>query len=127
VTVLAWRQTLALGAAVLLFPRRACCSPPVISRGPPAPGRRPAGWSRQPAPPIVNRLLPVDLGPRDTLVDGERHVTLDRLGPARTNGVLRGLPDIVVLQMANPDVTDDTLACWIGLDRCASSDLNGRR
>jgi hypothetical protein len=61
----------------------------------------PAAWTR---------LAPVDLGPRVEIVDGEKHITLtgwDR-GAAEYRGLLQH-PDAVVLQMANADVTDDTL------------------
>jgi len=125
VTVLAWRQTLAWGAAVLLFPPAGLLFAArhfTAARLPLAVGL--LGLVAAAGPPIVNRLLPVDLGPRDTLVDGERHVTLtgwDR----KDYGVLRGLPDIVVLQMANPDVTDATLRLLDGLDRLRELDLNG--
>ena len=59
-------------------------------------------------PSAYTLLAPIDLGPRDELVDGERHLTLtgwDR----KDYGFLASKPDTVVLQMANPDVTDQTL------------------
>lgn len=74
-------------------------------------------------PPVVNRLLPVDLGPRDALVDGERHVTLT--GWDRDDyQIVRELTDVVVLQMANPDVMDTTLRLLAGLDQLRELDLN---
>jgi hypothetical protein len=50
----------------------------------------------------------VPLGPREKIVEGERHLTLT--GWDRSDYILLlSRPDTVVLQMANPDVTDDTL------------------
>jgi hypothetical protein len=64
-----------------------------------------------------------DLGPREKLVDGELHVTLT--GWDRTDySVLRGKPDTVVLQMANADVTDETLKHLEGMSRLRELDLN---
>lgn len=74
-------------------------------------------------PPTLNRLLPVDLGPRDVLVEGERHLTLtgwDR----QDYGILRDRGDTVVLQMANPDVTDETLVLVTGLEALRELDLS---
>ena len=74
--------------------------------------------------PIVStRLVPVDLGPRVKIVDGETHVTLtgwDR----RDYSVLASLSDVGVLQMANPDVTDATLDYLRPLRSLRELDLN---
>lgn len=124
VAVVAWRQRLAWGAAVLLFPPAGLLFAArhfAAARLPLAVGL--LGLVAAAGPPVVSRLLPVDLGPRDTLVDGERHVTLtgwDR----KDYGALRDLTDVAVLQMANPDVTDDTLRLLDGLDRLRELDLN---
>ena len=75
------------------------------------------------APPLYSGLAPVDLGPRDKVVDGERHITLtgwDR----KDYSALANRPDVVVLQMANPDVTDATLAYLRGLDRLKELDVS---
>jgi hypothetical protein len=79
------------------------------------------------APFAINRIGQhfIDYGPRDKLVDGEQHVTLtgwDR-PPAEYAG-LRARPAIVVLQMANPDVTDDTLDNLDGMTKLRELDLN---
>lgn len=77
-------------------------------------------------PPVINRLLPIDLGPRERVVDGELHLTLtgwDR----KDYSVLRQKPQTVVLQMANPDVDDRTLRYLTGMDRLRELDLNGSR
>ncbi|MBX7106328.1 MAG: hypothetical protein K1X57_19780 [Gemmataceae bacterium] len=61
------------------------------------------------APPVIGKLVPIDLGPRDKMVEGERHLTLtgwDR----KDYAFLASKPDTVVLQMANTDVTDATVA-----------------
>jgi hypothetical protein len=59
-------------------------------------------------PAIYAHCVPLDLGPRERLVDGELHLTLtgwDR----KDYSLLRSKPDVVVLQMANADVTDESL------------------
>lgn len=73
---------------------------------------------------LVSRFPP--LGPRDKLVDGERHVTIT--GWDRDDyAVLTTLPDTVVLQMANPDVTDQTLEFLRDLRQLRELDLNGSK
>src|SRR5262249_55609210 len=47
----------------------------------------------------------VSLGPREKIVDGERHITLTGWNEADYS-ILRQKPDTVVLQMANSDVDD---------------------
>jgi Leucine Rich repeat len=79
------------------------------------------------APFAINRIGQhfIDFGPRDKMVDGEQHVTLtgwDR-PPAEYAG-LRARPTVVVLQMANPDVTDDTLDYLDGMTKLRELDLN---
>jgi hypothetical protein len=77
------------------------------------------------APFAVNRLQQhfLDLGPREKMVDGELHITLT--GWDRTDySVLRARPGVVVLQMANPDVTDQTLDYLGGMAKLRELDLN---
>jgi hypothetical protein len=65
----------------------------------------------------------VDLGERLRTVDGEQHVTLT--GWDRDDyALLEKLPDTVVLQMANADVTDETLKHIQGMNRLQELDLN---
>ena len=67
--------------------------------------------------------MPIDLGPREKIVDGQRHITLtgwDR----KDYGFLGSKRDVVVLQMANPDVTDQTLEHLKGMNRLKELDLN---
>jgi|GEM_PF-471198 len=75
------------------------------------------------APVVLTRyVLPIDLGPRERIVDGERHLTLtgwDR----HDYSFLSQKPDVVVLQMANPDVTDRTLDLLKGMSRLRELDL----
>jgi hypothetical protein len=60
-----------------------------------------AAWS------LAAYAVSVDLGPREKQVEGETHLTLT--GWDGTDySILRGKPQTVVLQMANPDVTDQT-------------------
>jgi Leucine-rich repeat (LRR) protein len=52
----------------------------------------------------------IDLGPRERIVDGQLHITLTGWDqPAEDYAVLAAKTATVVLQMANPDVTDSTL------------------
>lgn len=75
------------------------------------------------APSAISRLFPIDLGPRDKMVNNDRHLTLT--GWDRTSyDVLRDKTDTVQLQMANPDVTDQTLQLLKGFDRLKVLDLN---
>ena len=62
-------------------------------------------------PAVYILCVQVDLGPRDKVVAGKRHVTLT--GWDRDDySVLRLMPDVSVLQMANPDVTDQSSRRW---------------
>ena len=74
-------------------------------------------------PPAYRLLVPIDLGPREKIVDGERHITLT--GWDRKDYALLGSKrDVVVLQMANPDVTDQTLEHLKGMSALKELDLN---
>ncbi len=76
-------------------------------------------------PVIYTRVVEtIDLGEREQVVDGELHLTLT--GWDRDSyEFLAQKRDIVVLQMANADVTDATLALLKGQVRLKSLDLNG--
>ena len=74
-------------------------------------------------PPLYRLIVPIDLGPRETVVNGQRHITLtgwDR----KDYSLLGSKHDVVVLQMANPDVTDQTLEHLKGMNRLEELDLN---
>jgi hypothetical protein len=76
------------------------------------------------APALFTLFVPLDLGPIETIVDGQRHLTLtgwDR----RDYSILRLKPDVVVLQMANPDVTDETLKELESMKDLQELDLSG--
>jgi hypothetical protein len=65
----------------------------------------------------------VDLGPRERVVEEELHITLT--GWDGTDyAVLRAKPQTVVLQMANEDVTDQTLEYIRGMSQLRELDLN---
>jgi hypothetical protein len=110
------------GFGVLLFPPNALMFVP-------------AHWSRA-APPValfLVALVPlawsaytlhyISLGPYSRVVDGEHHLTLT--GWDRGDySLLASAPDVVVLQMANPDVTDQTLRYLEGMDRLRELDLD---
>lgn len=121
----AWGQRRAWGLAVLLVPPTGLLFAPL--HWPAA--RRPfllglVGLVAAATPPVLNRLMPVDLGPYEVMVEGERHLTLT--GWDRDDyGVLRGRGDVVVLQMANADVTDETLALVAELKGLRELDLSG--
>jgi hypothetical protein len=74
-------------------------------------------------PPAYRLLVPIDLGLRERIVDGQRHITLtgwDR----KDYTFLRSKHDVAVLQMANPDVTDRTLELLKGMNALKELDLN---
>lgn len=59
-------------------------------------------------PALYTLYVPLDLRERDKIVNGQRHLTLtgwDR----KDYSILKRKPDVVVLQMANKDVTDQSL------------------
>ncbi|MGE3803478.1 MAG: hypothetical protein AB7K24_02265 [Gemmataceae bacterium] len=65
----------------------------------------------------------VDLGPREKMVEGELHITLTGWDKDDYS-VIAAKPDVVVLQMANEDVTDQTLEHLRGLTKLRELDLN---
>jgi hypothetical protein len=65
-----------------------------------------------------------DLSPREKSVDGEVHLTLTGSNQ-KDYSTLRSKNSLVVLQIANPDVTDQTLEYLKGMDRLKELDLNG--
>jgi Leucine-rich repeat (LRR) protein len=65
----------------------------------------------------------VDLGPREKLVEGKRHVTLTGWDK-KDYSFLTTKPDIVVLQMANADVNDGTLEFLRSMKELEELDLN---
>jgi hypothetical protein len=80
------------------------------------------------APFAVNIIVPryVDLGPRETVVNGDVHLTLtgwDR----KDYSVLRGKARTTLLQMANGDVTDETLENLRGMTNLRELDLSNTR
>jgi len=75
-------------------------------------------------PALYTRYVPLDLGPVETVVDGQRHLTLtgwDR----HDYSILKLKPDVVVLQMANPDVTDESLESLREMKLLQELDLSG--
>ena len=67
-------------------------------------------------------FLPLE--PFEQLVDGQLRITLTGLEKF-DYAKLRQKPTVVVLQMANSDVTDQTLEHLRGLERLSELDLNG--
>lgn len=72
---------------------------------------------------LVVAALPVSRDERVKMVDGEKHVTLTR-AKADYVAVLKKHPDVVVLQMAECDVDDETLQVIGGLSKLRELDLN---
>lgn len=77
------------------------------------------------APFVIQRayLAVVGLGERERVINGERAVNLtgwDRPG----YGILAERPDVVILEMGNPDVTDDTLELLAALPELRELTLN---
>jgi hypothetical protein len=66
----------------------------------------------------------VQLGPREKMVDGELHITLTGWDGGDYS-LLRKRPQTVVLQMANADVDDATLANVEGMEQLRELDLSG--
>ena len=78
------------------------------------------------ASPFLITHYVVPLMPRhswERVVDGERHLTLTGISGFDYSR-LDKTPDVRVLQMANPDVTDETLAHLKGLTQLRELDLN---
>lgn len=69
---------------------------------------------------VINKI---DLGPRERIVDGQRHITLTGWDQ-HDYAILRQRPDVAVLQMANPDVTDETISQLRTLTQLEELDLN---
>lgn len=74
-------------------------------------------------PSAISRLMPIDLSERDKLVNNERHLTLTGWDK-NDYAILRNKTDAVFLQMANPDVTDNTLDFLKGFEKLRTLDLN---
>jgi len=77
------------------------------------------------APFVAQRayLAIVGLGERERMIDGERAVNLtgwDRKGYE----ILAAKPDVAILEMGNPDVTDETLELLQGLPQLRELTLN---
>lgn len=63
------------------------------------------------------------LGPLNKIVSGERHLTLTGWDQ-QDYSVIAMFPDTIVLQMANTDVTDQTLQSIKGMQQLRELDLN---
>ncbi len=77
------------------------------------------------APYAVNYYIEhfADLGPREKIVNGELHITLTGWHGAEYS-FLEKKRTAVVLQMANPDVTNETLNYLRGMEQLRELDLN---
>jgi hypothetical protein len=75
-------------------------------------------------PAAITRFAPIDLGKHESRVNGERHVTLTGWDQ-KDYSVLAQMSDVIVLQMANADVTDQTLSFLQKMTRLRELDLAG--
>ncbi|HMO15361.1 MAG TPA: hypothetical protein PKD64_15285 [Pirellulaceae bacterium] len=76
------------------------------------------------SPAIYTRiLLSVDLGPRERMVDGEVHISLNGWD-GNSYAFLQTRPETVVLQMANADVDDQALQYLRHMKNLRELDLN---
>lgn len=80
------------------------------------------------APIVINSIVSrfISLGPLNTIVAGERHLTLtgwDR----HDYSLIASHNDTIVLQMANTDVTDETLQHIQGMTRLRELDLSNSK
>jgi hypothetical protein len=75
------------------------------------------------APALYTLYVPLNLGEREKTVDGHSELTLtgwDR----KDYSILKLKPNVVVLHMANPDVTDETLASLKAMELLEELDLS---
>ncbi len=75
-------------------------------------------------PAIYTLTVPPDTSAHDRVVGGEEHLTLTAADP-KTAPDLKQKQDVAVLQMANPDVNDQTLESLKGMKLLRELDLNG--
>lgn len=75
------------------------------------------------SPAIYTRLVPIDLGEREKIVDGELHLTLTGWDK-QDYSVIEQKANVVVLQMANEDVTDETLKYVSAADQLRELDIS---
>ena len=75
-------------------------------------------------PAIYTLYVPLNLGAREKLVNGEKHLTLTGSDPKDAPD-LKSKKDVTVLQMANPDVTDQSLEPLKEMKLLRELDLNG--
>jgi len=74
-------------------------------------------------PPAYRLLVPINLGPRERIVNGQWHITLTGWDH-NDYAFLGSKHDVAVLQMANHDVTDRTLELLKGMNTLKELDLD---
>ena len=75
-------------------------------------------------PALYTLYVPLNLGTREKLIDGETHLTLTGAN-SKDSPDLKLKQDVSVLQMARPDVTDESLESLRGMKALRELDLNG--
>jgi Leucine Rich repeat len=72
---------------------------------------------------VYTRYESVDLGPRLTLVQGEKHITLTGWDQ-EDYSILKAHPETIVLQIANSNFSDETVQYLQGMANLRELDLN---
>lgn len=75
------------------------------------------------SPAIYTRLVPIDLGEREKIVDGELHLTLTGWDQ-KDYSVIEKKANAIVLQMANEDVTDETMQYVTAAEQLRELDIS---
>jgi hypothetical protein len=75
-------------------------------------------------PALYTLYVPLNLGAREKVVEGEKHLTLTG-SDAKEAPDLEKKEDVAVLQMANPDVNDRSLEALKGMKVLRDLDLSG--
>jgi hypothetical protein len=75
-------------------------------------------------PTVYTLYVPLNLGARERVVEGEKHLTLTGSDP-KDSPDLKLMKDATVLQLANPEVTDAKLESLRGMEVLRELDLNG--
>lgn len=74
------------------------------------------------APSAISRLFPINLDEIEKIVNDERHLTLTGWNK-KDYSLLKQKTDAVILNMGNPDVTDDTLILLADFKKLKTLDL----
>lgn len=125
--VSAYRTSVGWGLAVTLIPPAALLFiPRYWGKSKAAVGVILAGLLISATPAIYTRVAPVDLGAHVAQVEGETHITLTGWDQ-QDYSAIRQWPAVAVLQMANADVTDETLKLLANAKQLRELDISDSR